>query len=942
MVVDDAEETAKRQNRQQEIEEKKKNAPVIDVQLPAQPEPEVNGSETPSPSTETLQTTQVETPEPPKEEKSEASPEVKIEEPKTAAEHREVIDEEQKWLDEHQEADPAEREQHRQRKWASERALGLRDENNNEIAPPPIPRAVEQSPRSATANDGVEKGEPLNESETQSPTAQTEREPEEITPVTEETTGKADAGVTGLALTGEREGLMEITNEDLLNTTTLTEEDLADPEAGALKRAARRNAERQRDDAIAYSRGEIKDKPENYDYWKNRLGLEEPKAENAMQPVSMPENGTENGQEQYDKTPPATREEARSKIAGIVEKAKTVLNKVHRSVVGALTDRQKKDFAANGIDVDDSYVHSVENSAIRHNQKEHGDEKKEAARGQIAITEEDYQLIPDILEDYDTVEKSPNKNKQGNDVIIYTKEYPDGTIYYLEEKRDGRGSLSFETMYKKKKGTDSSDGLMNESSPSTSKTPSDNLNSKSKGSETSVTDQEKREKVAEQANVEKNATQSQERAGLSAKEREIVNRVNAGINDAISDLDAEIRDLEKKGDEEGAETVRLEKEMLENSREDMIDDALDEFNYYEENKGNMTSYEKAAVESRERSLADRKAKRMRELLEKLRDPNTSDAKRRAVVRQLADLGVDASGYLEGRNEIKEIEEPDDEVETPVESLEGLNRQRQGIEQEIAGLEHLPDNTVTRARRAKLEKELAEVNERIAEARNNGGREQRGGSGWKLILTPEETALRDGLVEKMRSAGIEVVTDDAEGQRVLDAALRAEELLDEMKRKSAQETALPEGETSFKGTVISSADGAKVIQNLETLIKNAEKLDAAKSAGDVLFRKGFSRPRGEGHMERVTEGVEKANRQLGGNAKVVREAELGKDVPKNAQAWYDPNTGEVHVVAERVNGAEDASRAVWHEEIGHKAMSEDKINCFLGAECGAVFKKCVTL
>ena len=95
------------------------------------------------------------------------------------------------------------------------------------------------------------------------------------------------------------------------------------------------------------------------------------------------------------------------------------------------------------------------------------------------------------------------------------------------------------------------------------------------------------------------------------------------------------------------------------------------------------------------------------------------------------------------------------------------------------------------------------------------------------------------------------------------------------------------------------------------------------------------------MERVAEGVEKANRQLGGNAKVVREAELGKDVPKNAQAWYDPNTGEVHVVAERVNGAEDAARAVWHEEIGHKAMSEllgdrynewlDDVHKLLGSE-----------
>ena len=86
---------------------------------------------------------------------------------------------------------------------------------------------------------------------------------------------------------------------------------------------------------------------------------------------------------------------------------------------------------------------------------------------------------------------------------------------------------------------------------------------------------------------------------------------------------------------------------------------------------------------------------------------------------------------------------------------------------------------------------------------------------------------------------------------------------------------------------------------------------------------------ENTINEIREAVEALNGVTGGRAKVVREAELGKDVPKNAQAWYDPNTGEVHVVAERVNGAEDASRAVWHEEIGHKAMSEDKINCFLG-------------
>lgn len=140
-------------------------------------------------------------------------------------------------------------------------------------------------------------------------------------------------------------------------------------------------------------------------------------------------------------------------------------------------------------------MHAIDNSAIRHNQKNHGNPEKEAKKGQIAIVEDDYQLIPDILEDYDTVRKSDKTNKVGNEVVVYTKEYPDGTIYYLEEIRTGRESLAFDTMYKKKKGIDSSDGLMNNSSPFTPKTTPDNLNSKGKDTTDSSNVQENGKKL---------------------------------------------------------------------------------------------------------------------------------------------------------------------------------------------------------------------------------------------------------------------------------------------------------------------------------------------------------------------------------------------------------------------------------------------------------------
>lgn len=184
----------------------------------------------------------------------------------------------------------------------------------------------------------------------------------------------------------------------------------------------------------------------------------------------------------YDRTIPATPEAQRSAIVRIIDFAKRIKNRVERAVIGRITARQAKDFAEQGIAVDETWVHSFESSAVGHNQKQHGDTTVEGRVGQIAITAEDYTRIPEILESYDSVRKSPNRSRStGNEVIIYEKEFEDGYVYYLEEKRDKRKSLSFQTMYKKKKGTDSSDGLMPNASPSTPTAPSDNFSSVSDG-----------------------------------------------------------------------------------------------------------------------------------------------------------------------------------------------------------------------------------------------------------------------------------------------------------------------------------------------------------------------------------------------------------------------------------------------------------------------------
>ena len=166
------------------------------------------------------------------------------------------------------------------------------------------------------------------------------------------------------------------------------------------------------------------------------------------------------------KVQPKEDKETKDMIKRLVYLAKTVKDKVHRLVLGNVSERQIRDFHNEGLDVDGTWRHSIENSRIIHAQKEHG------------VKDTDFEMIPDILRSYDDVSLSDNVNGEGNKVIIYTKSYPDGTTYYLEEVRNGRKSLAFQTMYKKE-GSNSSDGLLTKSTPKRPTTTSDNLTSSS-------------------------------------------------------------------------------------------------------------------------------------------------------------------------------------------------------------------------------------------------------------------------------------------------------------------------------------------------------------------------------------------------------------------------------------------------------------------------------
>ena len=162
--------------------------------------------------------------------------------------------------------------------------------------------------------------------------------------------------------------------------------------------------------------------------------------------------------------------ETDGKIAQLLNKDKDTSKGVQREVIGKAGTREiellKKEL---GIDVSE-YNHTLDKSGINHARKNHSNEEVEAKRGQVALSEDDFKLIPYIIKTPDTLEYS-GKNNKGLETIKYFKEL-NGVVVIVEEVRTGKKELAFNTMYKKKPGS----GRLQKPSAPTSETTSLNNN----------------------------------------------------------------------------------------------------------------------------------------------------------------------------------------------------------------------------------------------------------------------------------------------------------------------------------------------------------------------------------------------------------------------------------------------------------------------------------
>jgi hypothetical protein len=116
----------------------------------------------------------------------------------------------------------------------------------------------------------------------------------------------------------------------------------------------------------------------------------------------------------------------------------TVTKKVRLGAVSPLVQEAVKEGL--GLNLT-GFSHDMDAHAIRHIRKQHGNAAREEARGQLSITDADFEAIPDIIANAEYL-VTGEKNKLGQPVIGYVTKLADGSFAYLEEVRTGRKTLS--------------------------------------------------------------------------------------------------------------------------------------------------------------------------------------------------------------------------------------------------------------------------------------------------------------------------------------------------------------------------------------------------------------------------------------------------------------------------------------------------------------------
>lgn len=133
-------------------------------------------------------------------------------------------------------------------------------------------------------------------------------------------------------------------------------------------------------------------------------------------------------------------------IDRVLDDASRPGNATARAMLGETSDWLVEAARDAGLDLA-GFQHVIDAPGVRHVVKNHGDAVKETARGQVAVTDEDFRALPALLAAPDRIAFGA-KDKTGKDLILTAKAQADGSTLVIEQVRTGKKHLALWSMWR--------------------------------------------------------------------------------------------------------------------------------------------------------------------------------------------------------------------------------------------------------------------------------------------------------------------------------------------------------------------------------------------------------------------------------------------------------------------------------------------------------------
>lgn len=129
--------------------------------------------------------------------------------------------------------------------------------------------------------------------------------------------------------------------------------------------------------------------------------------------------------------------------------------KLEKLYLGKVTDAARQRISdLLGYDVT-SKDYIITSDGVKHVFDQHGDAGKETARGNIPLTDDIIEKLPEVLANPDSIDLGHQESRGDRNGIVFQKAFPNGTIVYIQFDNSGRGTIEGKTIYAKKAATSS-------------------------------------------------------------------------------------------------------------------------------------------------------------------------------------------------------------------------------------------------------------------------------------------------------------------------------------------------------------------------------------------------------------------------------------------------------------------------------------------------------